>query len=195
MRRRAARACQNNLKQLGLACINYEAANKRYPPASSRLGSHPSLRADWGWLAVTLPFYEQGALYSLINKEANWFDEPNRKVTTTPLTIIRCPSRGELEPVNFLGPGNNPNEGFGKEGDSAMRSHYCAIFGANTKADTGIPYYCNGKVGVYTMELDDASEFNANPPCLSINVTCGPVANNGIIIRKQKIATKDVTDP
>jgi len=198
--REAARRsqCQNNLRQLALACINYEAARKHYPPASSKLGAHSSLRPDWGWLAVTLPFFEQQALYNLIDKNADWYRESNRAATTTPLPIIRCPSRGELEPVNFLGPGNNTAEGFGKEGDSAMRSHYCAIFGANTSGDAGtppLPYYCNGKVGVYTMELDDASEFNSNPGCLSATPTpCGPVANNGIIIRKVKISGRHVTD-
>jgi prepilin-type N-terminal cleavage/methylation domain-containing protein/prepilin-type processing-associated H-X9-DG protein len=204
--REAARRtqCKNNLKQLSLACLNYEGAQRKFPPASSRLGSHPSLRPDWGWLAVTLPYYEQGAIFNLINKEADWFstNPSNEAATKTPLPVSRCPSRaGELEPVNLLGPGNNPNQGFGKIADSDLRAHYVGIFGANVEGDTEtpkLPFYCdaNKKQGPYTMELRDADEFTTNPGCIlgGTEAPCGPLANNGIIIRKQKVAMKDVTD-
>ncbi len=75
--REAARRmpCTNNLKQLGLAALNYESTYKRFPSAMNGPLVFP---ADWGgswessrghhsaWLQM-LPFYEQNALYSRIS--------------------------------------------------------------------------------------------------------------------------------
>lgn len=195
--REAARRtqCKSNMRQLSLACLNYETAKKQFPPASSRLSANLALRPDWGWLCVTMPYYEQGNLFARINKEANWYSATasptNESVVKTPLPIIRCPTRGGvLEPVNLLAPGNNTNDGFGKLNDSDLRSHYVGIFGANTEGDTGIPFWCSGKQGPYTMELDDSNGITS----ICIKNPCGALATNGIIVRKIKVAMKDVID-
>src|SRR6476620_11590612 len=60
--REAARRaqCVNNLKQIGLACLNYESALGCLPP-----GTKGSL---WGtWMLFVLPFAEQQALYNAWN--------------------------------------------------------------------------------------------------------------------------------
>lgn len=75
--REAARRmqCSNNLKQMGLALLNYESTFKRFPLA---IMSHPerncsngpdcgSSRYDddgFGWQAAILPYIEQGNLYN-----------------------------------------------------------------------------------------------------------------------------------
>jgi prepilin-type N-terminal cleavage/methylation domain-containing protein/prepilin-type processing-associated H-X9-DG protein len=190
--------CKSNLRQLALACLNYESANKKMPPASTRLGKHPALRPDWNWLVVTLPYYEQGAVYNMIDINANWFDAPNERVAKTPLSIIRCPSRGELEPVNLFGPGGQTG-GFGEiRSDSDLRTHYVGILGAHTQQDTAtpaLPYYCNDRSSVYTMEL--VSGGYGLPGCLT-DGACGRVANNGVMIRNDNgnaaIALKAITD-
>lgn len=198
--REAARrtTCKSNLRQLALACLNYESANKKMPPASTRLGSNPALRPDWNWLVVTLPYYEQGAIYNVIDVNANWFDPTNERVAKTPMSIIRCPSRGELEPVNLFGPGGTTG-GFGEiRGDSDLRTHYVGILGAHTQQDTAtpaLPYYCNDRSSVYTMELQSGG-FGL-PPCLT-DGACGRVANNGVMIRNDNgnaaIPLKTITD-
>ena len=108
--REAARRtqCKSNIRQLSLACMNYESANRLFPSASSPLSAKSGLRPDWSWLVVTMPYYEQGNLFNQINKDINWHTNnvtpTNETVVKTPLSVIRCPSRGELEPVNLLGP-------------------------------------------------------------------------------------------
>ena len=55
--------CNNNLKQLGLACLTFHDSYNRFPPGASALGQN----ADMGnWLVYSLPFYEQGGLYDSI---------------------------------------------------------------------------------------------------------------------------------
>lgn len=199
--REAARrtTCKSNLRQLSLACMNYESAKKNFPPAGMRLGSDPALRADWSWIAMTLPYFEQGTIYSLINRNANYDDPSNERAVKSPLPIVRCPSRGELEPVNLTQPGGTTG-GFGIIGDSDLRTHYVNIFGAHTHKDTttpALPYFCSDRSSVYTMELAATSGFGL-APCLTNNGSCGRIANNGIIIRQENgnkaVGTKQVTD-
>src|SRR5262245_13417238 len=55
VRESAARLkCQNNLKQIALACHNYHGANGKLPPGVSRTG------CCWGtWMIAILPYVEQ----------------------------------------------------------------------------------------------------------------------------------------
>src|SRR6516162_579921 len=50
--------CSNNLKQLALACHNYESSHGGYPPIYLS-GSQP------GWVTAVLPFIEQDNLSRL----------------------------------------------------------------------------------------------------------------------------------
>jgi prepilin-type N-terminal cleavage/methylation domain-containing protein len=71
VREAAARSsCQNNLKQLALACHNYQDANQVLPwDNSPEAGNSPTWGAggtNWSWIAHALPFIEQGPLYTQI---------------------------------------------------------------------------------------------------------------------------------
>jgi prepilin-type N-terminal cleavage/methylation domain-containing protein/prepilin-type processing-associated H-X9-DG protein len=81
VREAAARmSCQNNLKQLGLACHNYHDANQKLPPGRKSLGgcqgkdiatfpSDPIILNHHGLLYL-LPYIEQGNLYARFNLNA-----------------------------------------------------------------------------------------------------------------------------
>src|SRR5262245_24857497 len=61
--------CQNNLKQFGLALLNYHDTYQRMPPAYwtgfQKFGNNPPTfgTPGWGWGALLLPRLEQKALY------------------------------------------------------------------------------------------------------------------------------------
>jgi len=67
--REAARRmqCGNNLKQLGLAVHNYHDTFLVFPPQMMNISSSNDRR--WGWGAVTLPYIEQGNLYTQLNPD------------------------------------------------------------------------------------------------------------------------------
>jgi prepilin-type N-terminal cleavage/methylation domain-containing protein len=76
VREAAARAkCSNNLKQIALACHNYESANQKLPPAGKGYGWCTSAAGGTGDTAILnmngmvllLPYIEQNALYSKLN--------------------------------------------------------------------------------------------------------------------------------
>src|SRR5215212_6352072 len=67
VREAAARAsCQNNLKQIGLACHNYHDTHKSLPSGyvSAVNAAGDNTGPGWGWAAYILPQMEQSALYS-----------------------------------------------------------------------------------------------------------------------------------
>jgi prepilin-type N-terminal cleavage/methylation domain-containing protein len=66
--------CANNLKQLGLAVLNYNDTEKRLPPAQGWCpGSRPAAGVGWGGVFFhLLPYIEQGDLYKrAITQEPN----------------------------------------------------------------------------------------------------------------------------
>jgi prepilin-type N-terminal cleavage/methylation domain-containing protein len=62
--REAARRaqCTNSIKQIGLACANYESSNGTFP-----WGHGPSNQNDWGALALIAPYIEQTAVANSLN--------------------------------------------------------------------------------------------------------------------------------
>jgi prepilin-type N-terminal cleavage/methylation domain-containing protein/prepilin-type processing-associated H-X9-DG protein len=90
VREAAARTqCQNNLKQLGLACHAYHDAVKVLPPGYTATAAYPSTSPGWGWAAYLLPYLEQGPLYRQIN-----FNLPveSQAAIQTMLPVFLCPS-------------------------------------------------------------------------------------------------------
>jgi len=109
VREAASRAkCMNNLKQIGLGMLNYEAAYGRMPP--SHLGPPmPRQTTDHGdnypWasvLAIILPYVEQDALYRQVSINWSqkvevagsfWGDIPqNVAVAQSKVNLYLCPS-------------------------------------------------------------------------------------------------------
>jgi prepilin-type processing-associated H-X9-DG protein len=89
--REAARrvTCQNNLKQIGSALLNYEAVNRCYPPAVFTDGLGKPMKS---WRVAILPYMDQQPLYQQYDSKQPWDSPQNRALGNTPLPIFRCPS-------------------------------------------------------------------------------------------------------
>lgn len=81
-------SCQNNLKQLGLALMNYQSNAKTFPPGNTRIAGGKT----FGWIAQILPYVEQDNLYKQYNFGDNWTVNDASGVNGFKLTILRCPS-------------------------------------------------------------------------------------------------------
>src|ERR1700691_925151 len=81
-------ACQNNLKQLGLALDNYESSSRHFPPPCTLQVGVPS--DTWSALALILPYVEQAGLQSMISFSASYQTQP--LVAQTRVDVFLCPS-------------------------------------------------------------------------------------------------------
>ncbi len=87
VREAAARLqCQNNLKQIALACANYEGAEGKYPP------SNTTVAPLHGWAALVLPYLEQENVRNSYVMSANWYDSPNTTARSSNVKTFLCPS-------------------------------------------------------------------------------------------------------
>ena len=93
--------CANNLKQMGLALLNYETTNQRLPPSGTKTIQH-------SWPVFILPYIEQQNLYEQYRMDKSWFDTLNNKATQTQVKTFICPSTPD-DPKRPALDNKNPN--------------------------------------------------------------------------------------
>ena len=108
--------CQNSMRQLGVALLNYESMKKSLPPGGVSEGPVLSARSKAGWTIFILPFLEEQALYDKYD-----FNEPNESKTDadgdglvnsvvreTNVKAFDCPSDEETDVNDNPGLGRAP---------------------------------------------------------------------------------------
>ena len=96
--REAARRvqCTSNLRQIGLALINYHDTHRMLPPGWFESGT---VSSGWGWAAWILPELGQQRLSEQVRYDLPLGAEENRTLRTESLSVLRCPT--DHVPVTF----------------------------------------------------------------------------------------------
>jgi len=122
--REAARRiqCTNNLKQLQLACANYEDVNHVFP-LGAMVNVHGPSDAGWdgqmgnngvSWIALILPQIEQSPIFNSINFQVvigfpgGLAQADFATAWYTKINALQCPSDGDQN--GFRGDGNSPGD-------------------------------------------------------------------------------------
>lgn len=173
--REAARTmtCNNQMRQLALACLNYEAQRQNYPPNGWNwywVGDpdRGGTGQPGGWSYTILPFIEQTALYQLgsdsqpdtvTDVQKNGAKERGK----IPLDIFFCPSRrvcmgypmGKHQAVNCatlkIG---------GSSADPVTKGDYAANSGSKGFVDTGSPSSLSGFPNGARRANDNDNAYN-----------------------------------
>ncbi len=148
--------CQNNLKQLSLAVINYLEAERVFPPAATYEGGAPPTKgnsASYGygkdnWVIKILPFMDYNSLESEINHNLPMSDPSNKLARSARVKEMLCPSDA-YNNKPFNGTHGNVTAAMG---DDWARGNYGANMGhgwlsVNNGADDGggpdTPFWLN----------------------------------------------------
>lgn len=121
---------QSNLKQIGLAILNYESAARRLPSGYiSRLGDPSSdpntldAAPGWGWGSLILPYLEQSALANAIDFKSSCWAPVNAQALQTRVPVFLNPGA-----INYDGDVAIKNAS-GQVLARFARSHYVANAG------------------------------------------------------------------
>jgi prepilin-type N-terminal cleavage/methylation domain-containing protein/prepilin-type processing-associated H-X9-DG protein len=94
--REAARRaqCNNNLKQLALAALNYESTNSMIPAGSYSAWDpfHKYWSANFSCFVRMLPYTEQSPMYNSINFNLTRYNIENITIAGVKLSVLNCPS-------------------------------------------------------------------------------------------------------
>ncbi len=100
--REAARRaqCVNNLKNLGLATLNFESAQKALPPGGIVTGNKNDFNIfngpQFSWVCLLLPFLEENALFDRFDFEVDVFHQTGTDLLNEPqaqsLSMLTCPT-------------------------------------------------------------------------------------------------------
>ncbi|MGN1273487.1 MAG: DUF1559 domain-containing protein [Thermoguttaceae bacterium] len=136
--REAARRmqCGNNLKQLGLACMNHESSNQKFPSGgwSSSFCGDPDRGFGKGqsgnWAYSLLPYLEQNALHQLGSNGSNTSitKKASAERMSTAINAFICPSRRTAKLFTVSGTYNDSNF----SATQGCKGDYAACYGTTT---------------------------------------------------------------
>jgi prepilin-type N-terminal cleavage/methylation domain-containing protein len=130
--REAARRmqCSNNLKQIGLAAMNYESTFRVMPP---RRNMNAGSRRGWG--PSILPYIEQVALQGEYRFDRDFYAPENAKNISVALPLFLCPSGTGVRNVTVIQDGvtseGKAGDYFGPNSFSSSRFGTASLSGNN----------------------------------------------------------------
>ncbi len=185
--REAARrmSCQNNLKQIGLAMLNYESANKVLPPGTT--ANTPKDRNGLSWHADILPYAEFSSLGSEITARIK-----RETVVSTSGRGGPRPEAPDVYDLDSVGLGfREPGEiEFSKVSISVYKCPSDAVRYDDLKLVQGDQWESTNYSGI----AGSAFARNDTAQVLGNSGFTGPVNTDGCLYFDSKIKLKDVTD-
>ncbi len=149
MIREAARRteCASNIRQIGLAMMNYESALKRLPTGWDATvdPANPASGPGWGWAYYILPHVEMQSIFDGIDPRLSCDDEQHEEVLKLLVPVFQCASdpadnllnlNEEIAGGHHHAPAiHDPPVGHDHEEHWIARSNYSGMFGTTEIED------------------------------------------------------------
>ena len=180
--REAARRsqCSNNLKQIGLAVLNHDAAKGRFPAGSTAASTDIQAANSSQWTVDLLPYAEQPALYALWDPKVDFRMPANKALRESFVPLYLCPTDVDVKRLY------KPESGSGTAFLWAPGS-YRAISGSSDGLD-GQLYWDNPEANIAT-NVAKLPDWTRGPMHAVLKATAGVAA------RKLKpVSTKNIPD-
>jgi prepilin-type N-terminal cleavage/methylation domain-containing protein len=210
--REAARRaqCKSQLKQIGIAILNYESAKKRFPPGSTTAGTGITDRMSSTWTVDILPQMEMAPLYAIWDPTVDFATDTtpggvrNKRLRETIVPSYQCPTDVELDQLVMpeTGQGMNilwaPGSYRGVAGTRWMKN----AAGNNLMGTSGSHFWDNPEsnaatVGGLPTEIDQGGipSYTRGPLHAILVPPPGNTSLAAANIRKLKpVDTKQITD-
>jgi prepilin-type N-terminal cleavage/methylation domain-containing protein/prepilin-type processing-associated H-X9-DG protein len=99
--------CTNNMKQLALACLNYEGTNQVFPSQSQNPAQSSATDLTVAWIPPILQYIEAGTFYNSMNFNVDLMGSgiggyANSSATTANLSFLMCPAEAKWGPVRLF---------------------------------------------------------------------------------------------
>lgn len=200
--REAARRsqCQNNLKQMGLAALNFHDTRKALPP--SKIVDHQAT-----WLYLILPFIEDAQLGAMWDISKGDFYDQTYQVRTAVIPTYICPSQTHdsfviAKDIQNVGGHSHPS---GDEGNAfygsvadymASMSSSCATVRPYTAPGFSGNQYNDGGSTSKQSYMVDGAIVPVKPGNFRGNPSAGGSANypQGVLSYSSKVSIAKITD-
>ena len=102
--------CTNNMKQLALACMNYESTNTCFPSQAQSPAANSATGLTVGWIPPLLQFTEAQPFYNAMNFNVDLMGTAaggfaNSTCTTANLSVLICPAESKWQPLRVFSSG------------------------------------------------------------------------------------------
>ena len=191
--------CANNLRQVGLAALNYESANSLLPPGyvstETRNGSVPNgvlidsqtwdAGPGWGWASFLLPFMDGNAVANGLDFDSPIWDADHRELIQAQFPGLLCPSSsGDSQPFEVVDESEAPYSPDGSGGLRLGRTHYVASHGQES---------CWGECGAAQTNTIFTNIYTSETTELAVNGNVR-IVSDGPFYRNSKTRMSEVTD-
>ncbi|OYP29413.1 DUF1559 domain-containing protein [Rhodopirellula sp. MGV] len=198
--REAARrmSCGNNLRQIGLATMNYHSAFRQFPAGyvshpTTNGAAPPNVRIDpltwdaspgWGWQAAILPFVESNAIFEALQMDEPIWSEHNRRTVAATLPWTLCPSATGGDDAFWVRDATGNNLEIDGQPLQLGRSHYVASHGQES---------CWGECGSAATGEVFSNIYTGATKIVAINGDAKQVAD-GPFFRNSRTRFRDILD-
>jgi prepilin-type N-terminal cleavage/methylation domain-containing protein len=199
--RAAARrtSCANNLRQCGIAMLNFESAHNHFPAGYASTptndGSVPAgvfidsstwdAGPGWGWGALLLPYVEAGNIANGLNFNTPIWAAEHRALIQNQPPVFLCPaSSGDNEAFDVVDASDSPYSPKGTTPLKLGRSHYVASHGQES---------CWGECGAARTGTVFTNIYTSTTKTVQVDGDVSRVAD-GPFFRNSKTKIAQITD-